>query len=1631
MVDILEAALAKDLDTRVLLEDTDVYIVCYEHGVIISMSPNASGNVFSPLDEFDDIKASFNFESGMFWNVDDQEDLATGNSQYVYSAPLKEGGILTASPVPIPPATLEDNPGYRPDVYVVQRISARVFDVVYEIEESIDDDVRKNIMLSVFLGLFGFAVILLILAVMSNVLTKPLNLITEVARRVINKDFNERDGEIDIGRNEGGFGQEEGTAGSFVRDENNKSTLSFAPRTEIRQLVVEFQSMIHGFSGSGASKVAEPALFQIKNEMTWHSDFALLYSSEGLPKKSFRQTSNSTETSTMLVDSSADEAEQVQGNDETGRRRPSSRTGSPQVMSVEELDSKENLTPFPVVSERHDQSDGETEEVKTNEDGEYNHLHIPRQGQRHLQAREESVINGLEVRHERTERCGSDSGMNERNQEIDQRGNAHENAKKYEGEVYDNQHDGRDHPAPGTSYSGHVSAPIVFPERPRRTSFAPLPLQSSAVFSVIPAPIKVNSAPILGAETDVEWCRSSQRSMAKPMLNGIGGVDDLAANVCCSSLFWWIVLLMALPVLLTNTIIGTIVTTSIVGTIPAWVGSAESASSSIETDGLRFLADRKASVLSVLAQRPIQDLHFMARVSGWLVFGGVQRSGTLTDVDTATEECKLYDANECPFQTMDRMPCSCDWECQREDKELYPCIDYNVTDSRYLQRQNFVVQKLDADPVTGNRQSSPSFPAFSEFPNTTSWWDDVSSLPGSEVGPNGASGYKTLYDRLAVSTSSSIYNFPIYNYATALGKEKHFLGGYMTFEADGLFLGWAGCHYSHSYLSYFQSSVENGAFVIDSTLCPEGKFGFDPRCRSWYATGRETYLRDEAAVHLTAPYKFASNSQVATSITSPIANPSTGDYAGQVLLDYIHIGLDNSVRTLREPLSFLITPDEDVLGGDTVVGPNKSMAWDSAPIGDLLFLHEPDSSNRDHFEREVLPLMKGGGKGQKDFYWTKSDGSIERICLFFAPVSGRTMLAMAPDDFSVGVKVSDSLVYSVGVGRPCDDIKLPFRTVEDDVNEDLTANRTVYLAINLTSSVLFIVFSAIAAACIARPMIRLLKIVSSTNKGEFVDSIPPLDGGCKEVQAVYNTFAKLTKIVRVSNTAFFSGNLEMAHHFVSDALSLYRKINDQKAIGIACNNLANTLFAMRYEQMDNVHCCEGSADACTITEALALYDEAVELGSIVFNDTPEGDLKVNYAIQLSDRLFNRGLYLLFIDGYECAPKDSRERGYGDVTVARNLHYDIRDYLLENRQLFAGASSYFSRLLRRINCLAAFYDDVGLREIWDAEVLLDEADQLAAAAWGAETQCPLFREVSKIGRRQQLESSAILLAMHSDDHVQAAKLGMRMLVEDVFVLESSFVRAAGALVRVMKDGEVDFSKGTVACARDDLRVILRSCRNESLDIGKNVILAFELGPRWADSPMMEELNARCLAFYDSSLSPDDNFGAVANNVKDMSAVELGTKEENEGRQRTFVDVATSSCTSASTDPCFPIGLQMLIDSALSLQSDSFVILVTDGCSLENDGEAAAAPLRSARSQIERLNMERTYQIHVLVVSIDADDDAGGGGSSGLLEGLASVSRHSMVLDVRSDDLEPAFQAVTNVVRGRSSSQFISFLTMEKF
>ena len=138
--------------------------------------------------------------------------------------------------------------------------------------------------------------------------------------------------------------------------------------------------------------------------------------------------------------------------------------------------------------------------------------------------------------------------------------------------------------------------------------------------------------------------------------------------------------------------------------------------------------------------------------------------------------------------------------------------------------------------------------------------------------------------------------------------------------------------------------------------------------------------------------------------------------------------------------------------------------------------------------------------------------------------------------------------------------------------------------------------------------------------------------------------------------------------------------------------------------------------------------------------------------------------------------------------------------------------------------------------------------------------------------------------------------------------------------------------------------------------------------------------------------------------------------------------------------FPIGLQMLIDSSVSLQSDSYIVWIVDGYT-----RYESRTMISLQNQIKKINKERCYQINVLVIDLynnnnkkddniiaDVDDENARQQQKELLEEIGIVSKNSMYTNATSEEeLRRAFLSIGSILSNKPTSQFISFLTMEKF
>ena len=557
-------------------------------------------------------------------------------------------------------------------------------------------------------------------------------------------------------------------------------------------------------------------------------------------------------------------------------------------------------------------------------------------------------------------------------------------------------------------------------------------------------------------------------------------------------------------------------------------------------------------------------------------------------------------------------------------------------------------------------------------------------------------------------------------------------------------------------------------------------------------------------------------------------------------------------------------------------------------------------------------------------------------------------------------------------------------------------------------------------------MMVLLRIVQNVNNGEIEDDIPPLVGGSREVNQVYISFAKLYKIVRISNSAFFSGNLKWAYDIANDGLKLFQKICDEKAISIALNNIGNILFAMSLDRpagggsstVDEVSCVKLAIDS---------YDEAIAFAVKDFEADNQDATKTGYARVLADRVFNRGLFYLHAVADPCAPPNARELGYADLAQARALDAGVREYWLQSRQLFQKSGIVFERLIRRLNGLAALrLVDDEIWNFWDVNMLVDEADLMLTTAWKHHS-APLFTDIDRVGRLQQLEGVVMRLELVSGRVEEAAQLGMRMLVEDEYIIDSAFTVAAESLLRFQRSLPKPWPRKALRSSRRDIRKMLKTVKNCYLDTGKCVVFCFELGEKWDhDHHALDILNKACLNLYDTICTTDDYVGVVAvnENTEEPEVIEMSEVDgPAEAERRKAIDFATQVTDGARNHGALTTAVKMVTDSVITLGHDTFVLYISDGTSPDTDAYS------ETKMELSKLNARRGAKVHMITIAFEIIDLA-------IAEKHKQLSQDcrgplSAYLEATRDTADRVMERAGELMSSQGTSRIDLGVSMEKF
>lgn len=135
-----------------------------------------------------------------------------------------------------------------------------MFGTLDDVEQGIDDDFKSSLLKTLILGLSGTMVTFGFVFAVANYSTRPFVWMERLAWAIVNHSDTRATGLI-----------------KHAREMEPNNSRNWLPTTEVTELVLEFRTMINNFSGTGASHIADEDLYEIKNEITWQSDFQQVY----------------------------------------------------------------------------------------------------------------------------------------------------------------------------------------------------------------------------------------------------------------------------------------------------------------------------------------------------------------------------------------------------------------------------------------------------------------------------------------------------------------------------------------------------------------------------------------------------------------------------------------------------------------------------------------------------------------------------------------------------------------------------------------------------------------------------------------------------------------------------------------------------------------------------------------------------------------------------------------------------------------------------------------------------------------------------------------------------------------------------------------------------------------------------------------------------------------------------------------------------------------------------------------------------------------------------------------------------------------------------------------------------------
>jgi len=307
-------------------------------------------------------------------------------------------------------------------------------------------------------------------------------------------------------------------------------------------------------------------------------------------------------------------------------------------------------------------------------------------------------------------------------------------------------------------------------------------------------------------------------------------------------------------------------------------------------------------------------------------------------------------------------------------------------------------------------------------------------------------------------------------------------------------------------------------------------------------------------------------------------------------------------------------------------------------------------------------------------------------------------------------------------------------------------------------------------------------------------------------------------VVRSANTAFYAGEFEAAYYVLVDALRLFRRLDNKKAIGIACNNLGNTMMGM-YQEMtkDNLQKLAGLTRRQLVVKGISYYHEAIELGEKAYDEFYElhgwTPICLDFMQHLSNRYFNRALFLLTVKDTHERPDELEDLGKRDLQITHDMDAEVVAY---GEEIGWEANDRIEKLFNVKIVRSCGYNlllGLGYEDEWDVKDILDEAFDII----NVERKHPnsaLFSRVTFAGRLQEVETEIMKYFQATGDIKTAATVAIRCLFEDEKVFVDAQSRAIEVLLEYADtiDGWTDSTKSRIKNTLQDYTEMLEDAVN---------------------------------------------------------------------------------------------------------------------------------------------------------------------------------------------------------------------------